>query len=132
MSQIKDFIEQLAAGDNVAAKESINNALSTKAFESLDAFKKEIASTLFNNGQEKVEVQDTADTPIEDEETVTQEEVEQIDELSNETLKSYAGKVVDKTRTMPQGAKKQKHLAGFGKAMDKMQGRLHRDLDRMP
>jgi hypothetical protein len=225
MSQIKDFIEQLAAGDNVAAKESIHNALSTKAFESLDAFKKEIASTLFNNGQEKVEVQDTADTPIEDEETLTQEEfdslseedqelylesleqidelskgtlgryvqkrvkqipnievnyqmtpdddgpmgakrirkyqkkinkgvtgalnrlsgtdvtkkpaktneeVEQIDELSNETLKSYAGKVVDKTRTMPQGAKKQKRLAGFGKAMDKMQGRLHRDLDRMP
>jgi hypothetical protein len=58
MSQIKDFIEQLAAGDNVAAKESIHNALSTKAFESLDAFKKEIASTLFNNGEEKVEVQE--------------------------------------------------------------------------
>jgi Xaa-Pro aminopeptidase len=64
--------------------------------------------------------------------TKTNEEIEQIDELSNETLKSYAGKVVDKTRTMPQGAKKQKHLAGFGKVMDKMQDRLHKDLDRMP
>jgi hypothetical protein len=48
------------------------------------------------------------------------EEVEELDELSKDTLKSYAGKVIDKTRTMPQGAKKQKHLTGFGKAMDKM------------
>jgi len=51
---------------------------------------------------------------------VKKEEVEQIDELSKDTLKSYVGKVVDKTRTMPQGAKKQKHLTGLGKAMDKM------------
>ena len=48
------------------------------------------------------------------------EEVEQIDELSKDTLKSYAGKVIDKTRTMPQGQKKQKHLTGLVKAMDKM------------
>lgn len=48
------------------------------------------------------------------------EEVEQIDELSKDTLKSYAGKVIDKTRTMPQGQKKQKHLAGLDKAMNKM------------
>jgi len=47
-------------------------------------------------------------------------EVEQVDELSKDTLKSYVGKVIDKTRTMPQGEKKQKHLTGFGKAMDKM------------
>lgn len=51
---------------------------------------------------------------------VNKEEVEQVDELSKDTLKSYSSKVVDKTRTMPQGEKKQKHLAGFGKAMDKM------------
>jgi hypothetical protein len=48
------------------------------------------------------------------------EEVEQIDELSKDTLKSYAGKVIDKTRTMPQGEKKQKHLVGLVKSMDKM------------
>jgi len=51
---------------------------------------------------------------------VAKEEVEQVDELSKDTLKSYVGKVIDKTRTMPQGEKKQKHLAGLGKAMDKM------------
>jgi hypothetical protein len=48
------------------------------------------------------------------------EEVEQIDELSKDTLKSYAGKVIDKTRTMPQGEKKQKHLIGLERSMDKM------------
>ena len=48
------------------------------------------------------------------------EEVEQIDELSKNTLKSYAGKVIDKTRTMPQGEKKQKHLIGLERSMDKM------------
>jgi hypothetical protein len=94
MSYTKNFIEQLAAGDNIAAKESIHNALSAKAFENLDNFKNQIATTLFNNGEERVEVQDTADTPIEDEETVTQEEVEQIDELSKETLGRYVQKRV--------------------------------------
>jgi hypothetical protein len=47
------------------------------------------------------------------------EEVE-LDELSKDTLKSYAGKVIDKTRTMPQGEKKQKHLIGLERSMDKM------------
>jgi hypothetical protein len=51
---------------------------------------------------------------------MSKEEVEQIDELSKDTLKSYAGKVIDKTRTMPQGEKKQKHLVGLVKSMDKM------------
>jgi len=53
------------------------------------------------------------------------EEAEQIDEVGNtsagqETLKSYAGKVIDNTRTMPQGAKKQKHLTGLTRAMDRI------------
>ena len=52
--------------------------------------------------------------------SMKKEEVEELDELSKDTLKSYAGKVIDKTRTMSQGAKKQKHLTGLGKAMDKM------------
>jgi len=58
---------------------------------------------------------------------VKKEEVEQIEELSKDTLKSYVGKVVDKTRTMPQGAKKQKHLTGLGKAMDKMKEEVEQE-----
>ena len=53
------------------------------------------------------------------------EEAEQLDEIGDtpagrKALASYAGKVIDKTRTMPQGEKKQKHLVGLVKSMDKM------------
>jgi hypothetical protein len=57
------------------------------------------------------------------------EEIEELDELSKDTLKSYAGKVIDKTRTMPQGAKKQKHLAGYGSAMDKMDKKMKEEVE---
>jgi hypothetical protein len=40
--------------------------LSARAFEALDARKQEISTALFG-GQQEVEVQDTADTPIEQE-----------------------------------------------------------------
>ena len=48
------------------------------------------------------------------------EEYEELDELNKSTLQSYADKVIDKTRTMPQGAKKQKHLTGLTRSMEKM------------
>lgn len=57
------------------------------------------------------------------------EEVEQVDELSKSTLQSYAGKVIDKTRTMPQGAKKQKHLAGLSRSMEKMKNEEVEEVD---
>lgn len=49
---INDIINDIAAGDNVAAKESIENVLSAKAFEALQGRKQEIASALFG-GQEQ-------------------------------------------------------------------------------
>ena len=49
---IKDIINNIAAGDNVAAKESIEDALSAKTFDALQGRKQEIASTLFG-GQEQ-------------------------------------------------------------------------------
>ena len=48
---IDDIINNIAAGDNVAAKESIENVLSAKAFDALQGRKQEIASALFG-GQE--------------------------------------------------------------------------------
>jgi formyltetrahydrofolate hydrolase len=82
------------------AKETLNDILSARAFEALDIKKQEIAQTLYNNG-ENIEVQDTADSEVEDEELLTQEEfeslseedqelyleaLEQLDELSKTTL----------------------------------------------
>jgi hypothetical protein len=90
---IKDFLNHTAAGNAVKAQEILNDILSNKAFEALDEKKSQIAKTLYAT-EDEVEVQDTADTPVEDEETVTQEEVEQIDELSKETLGRYVQKRV--------------------------------------
>ena len=57
------FIDQIATGDAVGAKETMSDMLSAKAFEALDARKQQIASTLFGGMQ-------------------VEEEVEQLDELT--------------------------------------------------
>jgi hypothetical protein len=63
------FINQLASGQAADAKETLADLLSARAFEALDARKQELATSLFGGQQEQpeVEVQDTADTPIEQE-----------------------------------------------------------------
>jgi len=52
---INDIINNIAAGDNVAAKESIENVLSAKAFDALQGRKQEIASTLFGGQNQEAE-----------------------------------------------------------------------------
>ena len=66
------FIDKVATGDAVGAQGVLNDLLSAKAFEALDAKKIELAQTIFNGQPEEsneveVEVQDTADTPVEQE-----------------------------------------------------------------
>ena len=60
------FIEQLAAGHAADAKETLSNLLSARAFESLDARKKELGATLFGNQvEEEVEgVEESMDQPM--------------------------------------------------------------------
>jgi len=62
----QSFIDRVAAGNAVEAQQVLNDLLSAKAFEALDAKKVELAQIIFN-GEAEVEVQDTADTPIEQE-----------------------------------------------------------------
>ena len=50
--EIQDIINNIAAGDSIAAKEGIENVLSTKAFDALQGRKQEMATTLFG-GQEQ-------------------------------------------------------------------------------
>jgi hypothetical protein len=57
--ETSQFIDQLSAGDSAEAKETLNNLLSTKAFESLEAKKVELARNIFNGSEDSVEVQDT-------------------------------------------------------------------------
>jgi hypothetical protein len=79
----KTFIEKVASGEANEAKDILNDILSSRAFDSIDARKIEIAQSLYSN--EEVEVQDTADTPMEDE-LLTQEE---FDALSEEEQEMY-------------------------------------------
>ncbi len=65
MTQVRQFIDQIANGENNAAKETFENILSVKTFESLDAFKKEMAANIFNGQTENaLEIeQDSEDIP---------------------------------------------------------------------
>ena len=65
--ELKDIINNIAAGDSAAAKEGIENVLSAKAFDALQGRKQEIASTLFGGKDQSNE--ETSDS----EETVEQE-----------------------------------------------------------
>ena len=65
--EVSNFIDTVAAGNAVDAKEMLNDILSSRAFESLDAKKIEMAQTVFNGNQEvsEPEVQETEDTATE-------------------------------------------------------------------
>jgi hypothetical protein len=59
---IGTFIQSAAEGNAIKAKEAIYDVLSNRAFEALDAEKKEIAKSLYATGDEQVETQDTEET----------------------------------------------------------------------
>ena len=72
------FIDELAAGNASGAKDILNDMLSARAFEALEGRKIEIAQNIFNGSQMQ-----------EEEVEITQEEFDQLDELSKNTLRSY-------------------------------------------
>ena len=49
----QDFINSVATGNAVEAKDTLNNLLSARAFEALETKKVEIAQTLFGGSQEQ-------------------------------------------------------------------------------
>jgi len=71
------FIDELAAGNASGAKDMLNDMLSARAFEALEGRKVEIAQNIFNGSVQEEEVE------------ITQEEFDQLDELSKNTLRSY-------------------------------------------
>lgn len=78
---IKQFIDQLAAGEVAEAKDTLENELASRSFEALDEYKKLIAQNIFGGNEEY-------DLEVQNEEEL-EEEVEQLDELSPATLHSY-------------------------------------------
>ena len=77
--ELKDIINNIAAGDSASAKEGIENVLSAKAFDALQSRKQEIATTLFG-GQEQSheEIADDEEAYAED----VEHDGEQLDEVS--------------------------------------------------
>jgi hypothetical protein len=65
--ELKDIINNIAAGDSAAAKEGIENVLSAKAFDALQGRKQEIASTLFGG-------KDQSDEEVADSEEAVEQE----------------------------------------------------------
>ena len=70
---ISQFIDDVVAGNASAAKETLNDILSAKAFESIDMQKKELARSVFGGQQESFE-------EITDDEEAYAEEVENLSE----------------------------------------------------
>jgi len=54
----KQFLDMLAAGQSAEAKDALEELLSTRALEALEAKKQEVASTLFNGREEELEQQE--------------------------------------------------------------------------
>lgn len=61
---VSNFINSVASGNAIEAKESLNDLLSAKAFEALDAKKTELAQSLFTD-KEEVENTEESETEVE-------------------------------------------------------------------
>jgi len=57
----RQFIDQLVAGESAAAKETLENLISNKAFEALDEYKKQMASNIFGEKQENSEAEEAVE-----------------------------------------------------------------------
>jgi len=75
--ETKNFINSVSIGNAAEAKDTLTDMLSTRAFDALNARKIDIAQTLFNNDV------------VEEEVELTQEEYDQLDELSKEKYQNY-------------------------------------------
>ena len=147
------FIQKVAAGEAGEAKDTLTDMLSSKAFEALDARKQEIARTLYGEDLD-VEVQDTADSEVEEDELLTQEEfialsdedqelyleaLEQLDEIGDTPAGRQAlGKYVKKrTKQLPQievgyqMAEPGRELKGDEKLEKKVNKGVGRAVDRL-
>jgi ATP-dependent Clp protease ATP-binding subunit ClpA len=52
MDQVKNFIDLVVSGQNVEAKSTLENLISSRAFEALDDKKRELASNLFGGNSD--------------------------------------------------------------------------------
>jgi hypothetical protein len=103
MSNVQQFIDLVGQGQNAQAQEALNDILSAKAFDALEAYKQQVGANLFAT-EESVQVD---------------EEAEQLDELSKDTLKSYISKADDsKSKHMDAGITAKRAATNVGAMKD--------------
>jgi DNA polymerase III alpha subunit len=52
MEQVRNFIDLVAQGNNIDAKSALEDLISSRAFDSLESKKREMASSLFSSGEQ--------------------------------------------------------------------------------
>ena len=67
MEDVRNFVDLVALGDNIAAKEELDKILSQKSFDALDSRKQQIAGAIFGTTEEPELDLDNAVAEIEDE-----------------------------------------------------------------
>jgi len=98
---IQEIINNIASGENLVAKEGLENVLSAKAFDALQGYKQEIAATLYG-GQEQGPEEETDHE--EDEEGAYAEGVEQDGEHLDERAKWRTSSIAHNTGYRKDGA----------------------------
>ena len=66
MDNIKQFVDLIVQGENLQAKSVLEDELSARAFEALDAKKKELASGLFGGVSEELDSEQEEDEQTEE------------------------------------------------------------------
>ena len=64
MENVRNFIDLVALGDNIAAREELDKILSQKSFDALDARKKEIAGAIFGTTEEPEQTEDNLESAV--------------------------------------------------------------------
>jgi hypothetical protein len=129
---IQDIINNIASGENLVAKEGLENALSAKAFDALQGYKQEIAATLYG-GQEQGPEEDTDHEEDEEEGAYAEgveQDGEQLDELSKNTLTGYIKKAhktqIDDYQDSADLGRSPEHRQGLGRTE-----KVHRAVDKL-
>ena len=52
MEQVRNFIDLVAQGNNIDAKSALEDLISSRAFDSLESKKREMASSLFSSDEQ--------------------------------------------------------------------------------
>jgi hypothetical protein len=101
---IQDIINNIAEGDNLAAKEGLEHVLSAKAFDALQGYKQEIAATLYGGQEQEQEPEEDTDHEEDEEEVAYAEGVEHNDEQLEERAKWRTSSIAHNTGYRKDGA----------------------------